>query len=410
MLGERGEASPTPTGPGVERYPAEEDRREVVPVRAVPPRSRARPQPGPTHHTPGRGSKARRRKRRALRRRLRRLSRSLGRSWTGWLSHPELLCGLLLLSGFVAIGIVAPLFYPSNPGDLTTDNNVFVNCTLPSGPTLQAEPFVLGTHPLGQTAHLGLDVAQGLLLGTRWDLLLVASIVAASAVIGALLGAMAGAMGGWVETTLSPVFDGVLAFPPILVVIVVLAVTTPSTQSADRIFVFVLAMVVVLWAPFAQGIRAQARSIARSPFVEAAKAAGARWPRILVRHVLPNCSSTLLAQVPSTVFSILFVLGAYQYLGLVSDPVRDPVCGVSIAGGRVWGSVPQGYYLLVPNYRFPEWTWVLANGAAGYNPSVTFLPEWWAYLVPVAWIALFLLAVTLVCDGLVGLRSSTRRI
>lgn len=319
------------------------------------------------------------------------------------------MCGLLLLSGFVAVGAAAPLFYPSSPNSLTTDNNVLINCSTPSAPTLTAEPFSPGPHPLGQTAHLGLDVAQGLLLGTRWDLLLVATIVIFAALIGGLLGAMAGAMGGWVERALSPVFDGALAFPPILIVIVVLAVTTPSTQPADRILVFVLAMILVLWAPFAQGIRAQARAIARSSFVEAAKASGARWPRILVRHVLPNCSSTLLAQVPSTVFSIFFVLGSYQYIGLLADPLHDPVCGVSFAGGRVWGSIPQGFYLIVPTYRFPEWTWVLANGAAGYSPSASLVPEWWGYLIPVAWIALFLLGVTLLCDGLVGLRSPARR-
>ncbi|MDE1835310.1 MAG: ABC transporter permease [Euryarchaeota archaeon] len=307
--------------------------------------------------------------------------------------------GLLLLAFFVAAGLVAPLLYPGSGGSLAVDHGVFDNCSAPSPPTAQLAPFGGGPHPLGQTAHLGLDVAQGLLLGTRWDLLLIAFLVGASALVGALLGAIAGAMGGRVESILSPILDGTLAFPPLMVMVTVLAVTYSGPLEGSRMVVFLFGMLAVLWAPFAQGVRAQARSTAHQAFVEAAKASGARWPRILLRHILPNCSAPVLAQVPSSVFSVFFVLGFFQYLGLVAESSVVPNCGTVRVGLGVVHSIPSGLFLIVPSVRFPEWTWTLANGLSGFTVG-SILPEWWGYLLPTAWIALFLLAVTLFCDGL----------
>ncbi|MDE1821635.1 MAG: ABC transporter permease subunit [Euryarchaeota archaeon] len=301
--------------------------------------------------------------------------------------------GLLLLGFFVVVGVVAPLLYPGDPNSLPTDYNVLYGCQDPSPPTISTSPWVLGPHPFGETAHLGLDVAWSLLLGTRWDLLFLAIIIGVSVLVGSLLGAAAGAVGGWTETVLGPVFDGVLSFPPFLVVLLVPVVAAlPGASSWLKTEAFVVAMLAVLWAPFAQGVRAKSRMLVRQPFVEAARAAGARWPRILWRHILPNSMAPVLAQIPATIFSVLFTLGAYQYLGLISN--GTPRCG--------YKTDPAGSFLFLPSYHFPEWTWTMANGVTGYFPPGFGVDDWWAYLIPSAWILLFILAVTLVCDGLVG--------
>lgn len=321
-----------------------------------------------------------------------------GRSAAHFLGDGSLMAGSLILLGYLLIGLLSPLFYRGNPDQLGVDENVLNFCASPSGPTLSLLPFHLGAYPLGQTAHLGLNIAQALALGTRWDLLMLAVVVGVSALLGSFLGALAGARGGWVESLLAPIFDNVLAFPPILIVVVVLAVTLAPTQLTLRSEVFVGALVAVLWAPFGQGVRAQARILVRRPFVEASRAAGARWPRILSRHILPNCAAAVLAQVPATVFNVLFVLGAYLYLGLEASPLKYPVCGCSF----FYCTLPGGVYPLLPSPRFPEWTWTLANGIVGVTPSGGAFGEWWGLFVPMAWIAIFVLGVTLVCDGLVG--------
>lgn len=313
-------------------------------------------------------------------------------------TNPSLIAGLALLLFFASVAITAPFLYPGSGGELSVDSNVLDLCATPSAPTISWQPFGLGPHPLGQTSHLGLDVAQGLLLGTRWDLLLVGVVVGLSALIGGLLGAVTGAKGGGLESALSPVFDGTLAFPPLLIMVTVLGVSFSATDQSFRTVVFIAGMLAVLWAPFAQGVRAQARNVARQPYVEAARASGAGWPRVLLRHVLPNCASSIFSQVPSAAFNLLLVLGLFQYLGLVASPYADPVCsGYQV--GHVIHSIPSGYYLIIPSYRFPEWTWVLANGLSGFTIGPS-LPNWWSYLLPSAWIGLFFLMLTLLCDGL----------
>lgn len=327
-----------------------------------------------------------------------RWGRDLGRL----LRNPALVAGAAILGGYLLIALLAPLAYPGDPNSLPIDNNVLYACTNPSAPTLELDPFSLGPHPLGQTAHLGFDVLRALALGTRWDLLLLGMIVGVSALVGMVLGGLAGFKGGWLDSLLSPVFDGVLAFPPFLIVAVAVLLLPGDVAIPARIFAFVGAMLAVLWAPYAQGVRAQARLLSRQPYVEAARASGAPPRRVLRRHILPNCISSVLAQVPATLFGVLSVLGVYQYLGLIENAgAYEPPCGRGI--------VASGSLLMLPSVQFPEWTWTLANGALGYNVPGFGLNAWWGYLIPAAWIAIFLFGVSLLCDGLVSQLSPFER-
>ena len=400
--GEADDVSGSGSGSGAAPVKTAPVREEAASTKAAAPtsgRRRLPPRAGP--EGPVRKGGARGRRRRSSRRRAfeRALRARHGRSLSKFLANTPLLLGSVLLLFFVVVGLLAPLAYPTGPNTVPSDPSVFGSCAVPSAPTLQLDPFQMGAHPFGETDHLGLDVLRGLLLGTRWDLLLLAVIVGVSAILGAVLGAMAGAMGGWTESLLAPLFDSVLAFPPFMVLAVVLALTLNAVASPLRFEAFVVVMLAVLWAPFAQAVRAQARLVARQPFVEAARATGARWSRVLLRHVVPNCNASILAQVPPTVFSVLALLGSYQYIGLFAN--GQPRCGKDAHAG--------GTFLIVPSPHFPEWTWTLANGATGWFPPGAGPNEWWGYMVPVAWIALFVLAVTLACDGLVSFLSPYQR-
>jgi peptide/nickel transport system permease protein len=314
-----------------------------------------------------------------------------------------LFAGILLLGFFVVIALAAPLFYPgTDPNSLPWDPAVYDGCALPQGPSLHFSPLGVSSYPLGQTAHFGFDVLQGLLLGTRWDLLILGGLLAFSATVGAFVGAVAGTVGGVVDAALSAVFDGFLSFPPFIVgflVLVLFPLVAPSfVPSSVELEAFYGTLAAVFWVPFATAVRAQARMVARRPYVEAARASGASPWRIVLDHVLPNCSTPILAQIPSTLGGILLVMGGFQYVGLS----QVNLCRVPVT------QPPGGAYLLLPSFHFPEWTYLLANGALGWAPPGTGLDEWWGYLIPTAWILLFLLAATLICDGLVSYLSPYR--
>lgn len=330
-----------------------------------------------------------------------RLRRSLSRAW----SNRALAVGFLILGAYLVLGVAAPLFYPgTNPDQLASDPSVLYGCKLPSSPTLSFSPLSGGAYPLGETSHMGFNVLQGLLLGTRWDLLILGSLLLASVLLGSFVGALAATLGGTLDGVLAAVLDGFLSFPAFLLTAGVLLLfpiprVVPFPVPVDRLYAFYGVLAATLWAPFAQAVRSQARTVLRQQYVEAARASGAGTLRVVSQHVLPNCSSPILAQVPSTVSGILLLMGAYQYIGLTL---------VTPCGSSINPLPPSGLYLLLPNATFPEWTYVLANGALGWAPPGTGLDQWWGYLIPTAWIVVFLLGVFLVCDGLVAYLSPYR--
>jgi ABC-type dipeptide/oligopeptide/nickel transport system permease subunit len=128
--------------------------------------------------------------------------------------------------------------------------------------------------------------------------------------------------------------------------------------------------------------------VADEPYVEAARASGARPWRILRRHVLPNSVFPVLAQVPVDVYNIFFVLSAFPFFECFSG------LGSS-RGGLV--TVTQSP---LPSPSFPEWGNLLANGACWGWSILPSLNQWWGYAFPAAAIFGFGLAVTLACDGL----------
>jgi hypothetical protein len=90
---------------------------------------------------------------------------------------------------------------------------------------------------------------------------------------------------------------------------------------------------------------------------------------------------------PTTLATVLLLLGGLPYASLVGDTL---LCT---------GELPTILFPILPSVNFPEWTWILANGAYGWVPSST-VNLWWGSIFPALWILLFGLGVTLTCDGL----------
>jgi ABC-type dipeptide/oligopeptide/nickel transport system permease subunit len=297
---------------------------------------------------------------------------------------------LAILGFFVVVGSLSSLWYPGDPAFLPAHLQSGRFCVVPPGPTLQLLPLRWGAHPLGVTGTAGFDVLQGLVMGTRWDLALVALVVLPAALAGGLLGAIAGGLGGWFDDLLASLTDVFLSVPEFVLTLAALLFFLPMVPSNDRLWTFALLLNVVLWAPYARGVQARARSVAAQPFVEAARASGARPRRLLFRHILPNSLFPILSQIPTTVATIFVLLGGLLYVNIeisITSPV--PICDF----------LPNVLPIL-PSAQFPEWTWVLANGAAAWVPGSSAVNPWWGYTFPALWILLFGLGVTLFCDGL----------
>jgi peptide/nickel transport system permease protein len=307
------------------------------------------------------------------------------------LRSAPLLAGIAILGFFVAVAALSSTWYPGDPAFLPAHLQTTTDCVLPPGPTLRLVPFQWGSHPLGVTGIAGFDVLQGLVMGTRWDLALIALIVLPAAVVGGVVGTVAGGLGGWLDDVLAGLTDVFLAVPEFVLTLVALVFFLPLVAPADRLWAFALILNLALWAPYARGVQARARAVATLPFVEAARAAGATRRRLLFRHVLPNSLFPIFSQIPTTVATILVLLGGLQYA----------VVEYFSAASKTPCQVLPAALTVLPSPQFPEWTWVMANGAAAWLPSSSGLDPWWGYTFPALWILLFGLGVTLLSDGLI---------
>jgi peptide/nickel transport system permease protein len=296
---------------------------------------------------------------------LKRVLRDLART-------PPLVIGLTLLAGFGAIGLYETLSVPTL-ATLRSNPQWFLGVVNPPGPSLQ--------HPFGvMTGVVASDLLSALLQATPWDLLFLGTILGLAFAIGSAIGVWAGYAGGIADAALTALTDLMLAVPPFfLVIIFYLGVLglVPTTQYLDW---FVGFFVLVLVPYYARPVRARAERVSREPYVEAARAAGARDPHILRRHIFPNSLFPVFAQVPIDLYNIFFVLTVFPFLACFDSQSF------------------QNISPLAPN--FPEWGNLLAQGACyGWQP-IWVANAWWMYLFPALVIVLFGLAVMLTCDGL----------
>ena len=293
--------------------------------------------------------------------------------------------GLVILGGFVVLGVAALVRYGDSLELLNGDPQFQQSGVTPPGPTWG--------HPFGVMSTLGLDIASSLLRATPIDLALVGGSILLAVGLGLLLGSLAALFGGAVDFAVTGVTDVVVSVPPFFFVMVLFLGLQPFVLSPSFLLLFGGLYAAVLWPYHARPVRARALQVVGEPYVESAKASGATPGRILQRHVIPNSVFPLLAQVPVDVYNFLFVLTVFPFLG----------CFGGGAGGFFNDITP------LPRSVYPEWGFLLANGACyGWSP----LPElnhWWMYGFPALTVVVFGLGVALLCDGAERLLSTVRR-
>jgi peptide/nickel transport system permease protein len=227
-----------------------------------------------------------------------------------------LLWGLPVLL-FAAAALVGPLLFPYDSVKVRTGDRL----KAPGSVLRDGSTAWLGTDQVGQ------DVLAQVLQGARISLLVGASTVALAGAIGLILGVLAGFHGGWIDGVVMRLGDIQLAFPSILLAILLAAVLGPSVLNA------ILALALTRWVTFGRVARASTLATKEREFVIAARAIGADTPRLLLRHVVPSTLAPLIVIATVEVGLVIIAEASLSFLGLGTPP-SQPSWGRVVANGR----------------------------------------------------------------------------
>jgi len=237
---------------------------------------------------------------------------------------------------------------------------VFAPCLAPYDPDAQdftaARQAPSFSHPFG-TDFQGSDVLSKIIYGARATVAVAFGVSTATVALGFLLGILAGYKGGLSETVIMRVVDVTLAFPALLLNIILVAILGAGFES------LFLALTLTGWAAVARITRGLVISLANAQYVTSAHALGATGTRILLRHIVPNCASTIVIVFAMRAGATVLAAAGLNYLGL-GDP-QDT---------NSWGT--------------------MVNLA-----QFDIVTAWWWSLAPATAIALTVLAMNLIADA-----------
>jgi peptide/nickel transport system permease protein len=225
--------------------------------------------------------------------------------------------GLLIVGVVVLVAAFAPWLAPHDYRD-----QQLPKVLLPPFWQTRADP----SYPLG-TDHLGRDLLSRIVFGARTSLLVGVGGVAIAGSIGILLGLLAGYFRGLLDDVIMRLVDIQLSFPPIFLVIAIMAVIGQSLLNV------VLVLGLVTWVQYARVVRGTTLSVKEKDYVEGARAAGAGHARILARHILPNILPPIVVIATVNVSTLILAEAALSFLGLGVQP-PTPAWGTMLAEGR----------------------------------------------------------------------------
>ena len=258
-----------------------------------------------------------------------------GDLWRAYGSNAMAMAGALGVSLLVFMALFAPILTPYGPFDIDLDA-----MTLP--PTM--------AHWLG-TDQFGRDLLTRILYGSRISLVIGIVPTLLSMAIGTTLGLIGGWYGGWLDYVIMRLADIVLAFPSILLAMVVM-----YTLGASLFNLFI-ALAVVGWAGTARVVRSQVISLREKEFIEACRAVGVRTPVILFRHILPNCLPSLIVLFTLGIPGAILSEASLSFLGVGAQP-PTPSWGLIVVNGKEflfsapWIAIAPGIFILLTVLAF----------------------------------------------------------
>ena len=228
-----------------------------------------------------------------------------------FLRRPLAVAGLVVAVGFILMAIFAPLIAPYSPS--ATDFNAVL-----------AKPS--REHLLG-TDELGRDVLSRIIWGSRASIEAGVLATGLAIAVGVPIGIVAGYFRGWPDTVIARLTDVLLAFPFLIVAVGLAAILGPSLTNAT------IALGIGATPALIRIARGEALSLREEDYVRAAVANGASDVRIIMRHVLPNMTSTLIVQATILIPAAIIGEAVLSFLGLGVQP-PTPSWGVMLADAQ----------------------------------------------------------------------------
>jgi peptide/nickel transport system permease protein len=206
--------------------------------------------------------------------------------------------GLAIIVFMVLFSFVGPHIYVTN--QIQTNLN-------------QVTEHPSSAHPLG-TDQLGYDVLGRLMVGGQSSLEVGLAAALLASIVGTAWGAVSGYVGRWPDAVMMRVVDSFLAIPPLLLILLLASVVAPTVPT------LIIVIALISWLATARLVRGDSLSVRTRDYVQAAVAGGARSPRIVVRHVIPNVIGTIVVLTTFSVADAILLLAALSYLGLGPPP------------------------------------------------------------------------------------------
>ncbi len=196
-------------------------------------------------------------------------------------------------------------------------------------------------HLLG-TDELGRDLLSRLMVGARGSFVVAVAALLLGGLLGSLIGLVSGYKEGVLDTILMRAADGTLAFP-----IILLAILLVVSVGSGYVTV-IIAVGIVIWSRFARVIRGEVLSLKERDFVKASQTIGASSIRIMRQHILPNVANTLVVMLTLQVGWVIITEATLSFLG-AGIPPPTPTWGSMVADGRQYLN-SAWWYSLIPGF------------------------------------------------------------
>jgi peptide/nickel transport system permease protein len=227
--------------------------------------------------------------------------------------------GALVVCVFICVAILAPVLAPDDPYKNDLSKTLLTPCA---------------EHLFG-TDELGRDILSRIIYGARLSLLEGLFSVLLAMAIGVPLGLVSGYLGGKTDTVIMRLVDILLAFPGVLLAVVIISILGPSLVNA------MVAVGVYTVPMFARLARGSTLAVKEEPYIEACRAVGMGHFRILWKHVFPNISAHLFVLATLRVAIAILTAASLSFLGLGAQP-PSPEWGAMLSNGR-------NYLLIAPH-------------------------------------------------------------
>ena len=267
-----------------------------------------------------------------------RLQARLGRSYRlsrSLMRNPLAMVGAIIVLTLILVALFAPWIATHSP--IGQD---LVNRLKPPS----AENW-MGTDELGR------DIWSRVVYGARITLMIVALVAVLAAPVGLIIGAVAGYFGGWVDRILMGITDIFLSMPKLILALAFVAALGPGIQNA------IIAIAIATWPGYARIARAETLTIRNSEFVSAVELQGASSLRVIVNHILPLCTSSMIIRVTLDMAGIILTAAGLGFIGLGAQPPL-PEWGAMISRGRSfildqwWVATMPGFAIVIVSLGF----------------------------------------------------------